>query len=436
MARTLKDTSLDTRTARKKLKARGKPHYRTIEEGLHLGYRKLRGRKGKPEVSGRWVWRRYVEDQKSKTGKKQPYIVDTIGIADDITDADGVAVLNFAQAQNKLRDLFKQNAHAEAGVGPYTVAAAIRDYLQKLDHGGKDTTDAEYRSNANIIPQLGSIECSKLTADKIRGWLSALASAPARLRNKKDGKQKYREFNKDDPEQVRKRRASANRMLAILRAALNFAFEEKKVANASEWQRVKPFEQVNIARARFLTVAEAQRLIRRCDPEFRSMVEAALASACRYGELCALDVQDYDPDTETLSIRRSKGGKTRKVYLTPEGVKLFNRLAAGRLGNEPLIRNSDGERFGRSHQARPMRAACLDAKINPPVSFHQLRHTFASLLVKSGTPMSYVAEALGHSSTQMTERFYSHLAPSHVAETIRKNAPTFGLGKSNVVGLR
>src|SRR5262249_28590264 len=159
--------------------------------------------------------------------------------ADDLTNADGVAVLNFAQAQNKLRDLFKQNAHAEAGVGPYTVASAIRDYLQKLDHGGQDKTDAEYRANAHIIPKLGSIECNKLTSGRLRGWLSALAAAPPRLRQK-DGKQKYREFDRGDPEAVRKRRASANRMLAILRAALNFAFEEKKVASDSEWQRVKP----------------------------------------------------------------------------------------------------------------------------------------------------------------------------------------------------
>ena len=103
MARTLKDTSLDTRAARARLKARGKPYYRTIEEGLHLGYRKPRGRKGKPAVSGKWVLRRYVGDQ--------AYVVETIGVADDYADADGVAIINFSQAQNKARDLFKRNAH-------------------------------------------------------------------------------------------------------------------------------------------------------------------------------------------------------------------------------------------------------------------------------------------------------------------------------------
>jgi hypothetical protein len=52
MARTLKDANLDKPEARSRLAARGKPHYRLIEPGLHLGDRKARGRKGKPAVAG------------------------------------------------------------------------------------------------------------------------------------------------------------------------------------------------------------------------------------------------------------------------------------------------------------------------------------------------------------------------------------------------
>jgi integrase len=423
MARTLKDTSLDTRAARGRLKPRGKPYYRTVEEGLHLGYRKPRGRKGKPAVSGKWVLRRYIGGQ--------AYVVDVIGIADDYADADGVAILNFSQAQNKARDLFQQSAHVEAGIGPYTVAVAVRDYLQNLEHRGKDKSDAEYRANALIIPKLGTIECNKLTDDKLWGWLSALASTPALLRRSKAEKQKYREHDANNPEAVRKRKVSANRVWTTLRAALNLAFERKKIASDAAWRRVTPYEEVDTARIRFLSVDEAKRLINACDPTFRPMVEAALATGCRYGELCALDVHDFDPDAETLSIRRSKSGKPRKVYLSAEGVRLFKRLTAGRLGSDPLIRYTDGKRFADSYQSRPMREACRRAKIKPALGFHGLRHTFASLLVKSGTPMRYVAEALGHTSTAMTEKYYAHLAPSHVADTIRKNAPVFGLGKSN-----
>ena len=83
MARTVRDAKLETRTARAALKPAGKPYYRAIDEGLHLGYRK--GKTG-----GKWVMRRYVG--------KQTYAVDTIGAADDTLDADGGVIMSFACA--------------------------------------------------------------------------------------------------------------------------------------------------------------------------------------------------------------------------------------------------------------------------------------------------------------------------------------------------
>ena len=93
MARRVRDASLESRAARGKLKPQGKPYYKAIGEGLHLGYRK-----GK--VEGKWVVRRYAGDQS--------YITDTIATADDIEDADGDQVLNFWQAQEKAREIGRQ----------------------------------------------------------------------------------------------------------------------------------------------------------------------------------------------------------------------------------------------------------------------------------------------------------------------------------------
>ena len=367
----------------------------------------------------------------------QAYVVETIGIADDFDDGDALTILTFTQAQDKARQRFKQGARDEAGIaGPLTVADAIRDYLEYLDHEGKSTYDTKCRADAFIVPKLGDIECSRLTSRKLRGWLSALASAPPRLRTKKGGKQQHRDLDQSDEEVVRKRRASANRVLTILKATLTHAFSENRISSDTAWRKVKPYKKTDPADVRFLSVAEAKRLINACDPEFRPVVEAALATGCRYGELTRLRAQDFDPDAKTLSIRNPKSGKSRKVYLTAEGVSLFQRLAAGRTSRELLLRDAAGQQFGKSRQDRPMREACARAHIEPAVGFHCLRHTYASQLVKSGVPMRYVASALGHASTTMTERHYVGLAPDHVADTIRKHAPTFGLGKSNVVGLR
>ena len=80
-----------------------------------------------------------------------------------------------------------------------------------------------------------------------------------------------------------------------------------------------PFEKVEVARVRYLTVAEAERLINTCEPDFRALVRAGLETGCRYGELTQLEVCDFNPDASTLAIRQSKSGKPRHVVLTEEG---------------------------------------------------------------------------------------------------------------------
>ena len=165
-------------------------------------------------------------------------------------------------------------------------------------------------------------------------------------------------------------------------------------------------------------------------------MQAALQTGARYGELVRLQVCDFNADADTLAIRQSKSGKSRHVVLTSEGAALFAQLAAGRSGPEPLLRRANGQPFAKSQQTRPMIAACERAKITPRVSFHVLRHTWASLAVMASVPLLVVAKNLGHADTRMVERHYGHLAPSYVADEIRKGAPRFGLAASNVKPLR
>jgi hypothetical protein len=54
----------------------------------------------------------------------------------------------------------------------------------------------------------------------------------------------------------------------------------------------------------------------------------------------------------------------------------------------------------------------------------------------AGMPLMVVARNLGHADTRMVERHYGHLAPSYVADAVRKSAPRFGKIASNVTTLR
>jgi integrase len=418
MARRTPDAKLETREARSRLPGRGKPHYRLIEPGLHIGYRRLRGRKGRPAVAGTWVARHYVG--------AQTYVVEKIGVADDFSDADGAAVLSFAQAQDKARAHMVRRAKSAAGVaGPLTVRAALESYLQILESHGKSATDTRHRAVAHIYPTLGNIEVATLSTDLLRKWHAGLAKALPRARTKPGKPQQHRRFDHTE-DAVRRRRSSANRVLTILKAALNHAFRDGKTPSDTAWRKVTPFKGVDAARVRYLSIAEAQRLINASDPDFRFLVQAALQSGARFGELARLEVRDFNVDSGTLAIRRSKSGKSRHVVLTDEGMAFFEQLAAGRDGSETMLRKANGSAWLTSHQLRPMATACRRAKISPPISFHGLRHTWASHAAMNRTPLLVVAKNLGHADTRMVERHYGHLAPSFVADAIRAGAPRFG----------
>src|SRR3974390_1507090 len=113
MARRTPDARLESRESRSRLASRGKPHYRLLEPGLHIGYRKLKGRKGRPAVAGTWVARHYIGGRS--------YIVEKIGTADDFSDADGAIILSFAHAQDKGTKHMPRRAQFAIGVaGPLT----------------------------------------------------------------------------------------------------------------------------------------------------------------------------------------------------------------------------------------------------------------------------------------------------------------------------
>src|SRR6185312_990680 len=207
MARTVRDANLEKREARRRLPARAKPHYRVLEEGLHLGYRRLKS------GAGNWVVRHYVGDQK--------YEVKTLAPADDFSDADGTKILSFSQAQAEARELMVDRANKAAGkTGPITVKDAIHAYIGFLETNRKSARFSRYAADAFILPELGAKAVNDLTKEQIEKWLHGLAKAGARIRVKKGAEQRFKEIL-DLDEHERRRKSTANRILTILKAALN-----------------------------------------------------------------------------------------------------------------------------------------------------------------------------------------------------------------------
>jgi integrase len=435
MSRKVRDANLETRTARHRLAVRKEPFYRLIEPGLFMGYRRL------ANAPGTWLVRRLNSNAASGSPYTRTNITTADGrpvIADDFSDANGETIMSFAQAQQRAK-AFRPDARQAHG--PYKVTDALADYFAHLRDGGRPETlvrEAENRAGALVVPKLGDKEVATLTTKQLRTWRDALVRSGARLRTRTGEAQKYRKAD-DGEDATRARRASANRVWSIFRAALNHAFVEGKADNDSAWRRVKPFGSVERSRVAYLTVAESKRLLNACPPDFRLLVRAALETGARVSQLRELVVRDFDPDSNTVQLRTRKGNgevKNYRAVLTDDGAQLFADLCAGRAAGEPILRRADGKAWGESHQVRAMTAACARAKISQAVSFHSLRHSWASLAAMNGTPLPVIAQNLGHTDTRMVERFYGHLAPSYVADAIRAGAPRFGPHKrSNVRAL-
>ena len=174
MPRKVRDSNLETRTARARLKATAKPYFRLIEPGLHLGYRKL------ASGPGSWVVRRYGGNGKYSV-RNLTTADDTVIVGDDFSDADGNSVLSFAQAQERAK---AYRPAASGGAGPYTVGDVMESYIAHLESTRGTASTARYRYNAFIKPHFEKVDVEKLTTDRISKWMTALVQQPPRVRTK------------------------------------------------------------------------------------------------------------------------------------------------------------------------------------------------------------------------------------------------------------
>lgn len=419
MARTVRNTKLDTRSARAKLVMRDSPYWVSLAPGCSLGYRK--GPKG-----GVWLAKIVRDRLRQQT---------TLGSADDALDPDGVLAVSYVQAQTKARDWFADVMQPGTPLGPYTVRQAVADYLEWFRATGrKSIKETEASARAFILPRLGDDDVRLLTSERLRQWHMDIAAAFPRLRTRPGKKQNVRD-TADDPEAPRRRHATANRILTVLKAALNHAWREGKMASDDAWRRVVPFREADAARVRYLDREECRRLVNASPEPLRTIVRGALLTGARYSELARMQVADFNHDSGTVLVRTSKAGRVRHIELTVEGLEFFKGITAGRAGGEFLF-HRDGGQWGKSHQQRPLAEACRAAKVGPAVSFHALRHTYASLMVMDGVPLMVVARNLGHADTRMVEKHYGHLATSYVREAIRGAKPLgIGTEAANIVPL-
>jgi integrase len=411
MTQKIRDRQLEKRSNRLKIPLRTRT-YKILGTGVALCYRRT------SEQFGTWSVRIALADGR--------YNLKTLGNADDYDDANGQTILTFEQAQEAALARFKA-LQQDGGIikSPYTVAEAVDAYLEWFRVHRKSIVETEAMIRAHILPTFGEDVIDTLKSERIKAWLTRLASKPARKRSKLGAATAHREAPKDDDEK-RSRKSTANRILTVFKAILNKAYEDDKVSTCDAWKKVKPFKSVDEPVVRFLQPQEATRLLNTSEPDFRKLVNAALMTGARYSELTAMTVADFSQEGASIFVRPSKSGKGRHIPLTAEGVQVFADATLGKTGRELIFTRANGSTWGKNYQVRPLLAACTIAKIEPAIGFHELRHTYASLLAQAGADLLTISKLLGHADTRITSRHYAHLCDKTLASAVNRFLPNFG----------
>lgn len=212
--------------------------------------------------------------------------------------------------------------------------------------------------------------------------------------------------------------ASVNKRMSCLSHLFRKAKEQGKIEN-NPCDGVGKLREDN-RRLRYLTVEECNKLLAGCPSTLRQIVELALHTGMRKGEILQLKWEHVNLRQGYLEILEQKNGKYGTVPLGQRSVEILASIP--RRLDSPYVFTGKIPGHPFWDLKRRFEEAVKRASLEG-VTFHTLRHTAASHMVMNGIDLVTVKEILRHGSTQMTER-YAHLAPGH------KQAAVNVLGKA------
>ena len=266
----------------------------------------------------------------------------------------------------------------------------------------KTLSNYAYVVNRHLLPLLGARPLHELTPQEVRNAYLQLADQG---------------FSKSLLHQVK----------VILRQALQDAmFEDFVGRNVADGPRLPSFRQSRTARALnpgevhlFLQSARTHRL--------GQLFEFVIGTGLRRGEVCALKWAHLDLEAGLMHVQENitvVNGKAtlgepkteagiRTVHLAPEASELLSRQrraqqASGCGGASHVFTNAQGGRLYPDSLTKLAGKIAARAGVGP-LRFHDLRHTYASLMMSRGVPVEVVSEKLGHSRPSITADLYRHV---------------------------
>ncbi|MEP7301708.1 MAG: site-specific integrase [Caldimonas sp.] len=264
--------------------------------------------------------------------------------------------------------------------------------------------------------RIGHIELQALSDDEVHAALEELAQQRSRYfaGADVDGKAIYKDKRKAIAP------ATINRYAASLAAVITWAIK-RRIAPKGYAHPCRAVERrtENNEQTRFLSDDERTRLLAACKaspwPRLYGLVLMALTTGARKGELQGLTWADIDRERGLANVGRSKNGDPKLLPLVPavlDELARFPGAPAERVfpaTRRPLEPYAFEQRWKEAMHAARVRG----------FRFHDLRHSCASMLARSGATLLEIGDLLGHRQLQMTKR-YSHLATGHKSALVNR----------------
>lgn len=215
------------------------------------------------------------------------------------------------------------------------------------------------------------------------------------------------------------RNSTINREINLMRAAFNYYLTYNHTANfKNPFNRFRLFENDYVPR--FLSSIECRRLLSSTLDFHNTMlydfITLALNTGCRSSELTTLTWNNVNLDDRYIVIRNALSKNKKTVYKPINNVCVAAFLRLKNHKHYVFYNHTTGKNirsFRRGFENAVKRADLGHVRI------HDLRHTFASFLVKNGVPLYHVSTLLGHSDIRITQR-YAHLAPEHLHDVLKR----------------
>lgn len=326
---------------------------------------------------------------------------------------------NKRKAEQLLRDTLRQHEQQRGIVrSDVTFSDYVRLWLTQVKRRVDEVTYQGYEvlANGHILPYFDAsgVKLQEVTRQQLQDYIDEKAA-----RGRKDGK--------------------GGLSARSLRLHKNILYQTLTEAVKAGLLSANPCQYVDLPstarhEAHFYTVQQMQELLDaiRDDPLY-PLVKIAALYGLRRSELLGLQWDSIDFDRGTLTIRhtvtkvttavakdKTKNASSYRTFpLLPEARQIFLSALDAERENRRLFGKSyqqspyvfkwpDGRPFSPDYVTRHF-AALLRKHDLPPIRFHELRHTCASLLLSQGMTLKDVQEWLGHSDIKMTANVYGHL---------------------------